>query len=297
MTAREATRKMVAAATQLDALQQIVVRIDAIAAQHNVPLVRMARTGSAGTTSSSSTASHHQHAPGGPHHTHHHGLPALQEEQHREELVPRSAAAVVQPHMWQPKNTIVRSAYREVSSQVVAQRAAGPLAAAAAVAPVAPPPVVQSMAAAAAAAAAGVPASTNMLRTPRMTGEGGAGGATFAAGAAAGASPLHRDANNSLGGLGIRSSSSSNHNGSLAAGSSCVGVVASPARRPSSSSGCGRHSQPETPINCPLMVFEEDAAPEDTLMAAVQQLAEAQTPRRAYSTPRRTSRRASTGGG
>lgn len=274
---------MVAAATQLDALQQIVARIDAIAAEHNIPLVHMARPGSAGTTAGSSAAAHHGHQ-------HHTGLSVLQEDHVRQELVPRSAAAVVQPNMWQPKNTIVRSAYREVSSQVVAQRAAGPLAAAAAVAPVAPLPVVQSLTAAAAAAAAGGAAGSPTgvaLKTPRVASAGG----NAAASVAAVPSPLHRDPH-SLGGP-LRSNNS--YNGSTAAGPGCIGY-GSPARRPSSSGGGGRHSQPETPINCPLMVFEEDAAPEDTLMAAVQHLAEAQTPRPAYSTPRRSSRRASTGG-
>lgn len=295
VTARQATQKMVAAATQLDALQQIVARIDAIAAEHNIPLVHMARPGSAGTTAGSNAAAHHGNA--GSHHAHQHhtGLSVLQEDHVREELVPRSAAAVVQPNMWQPKNTIVRSAYREVSSQVVAQRAAGPLAAAAAVAPVAPLPVVQSLTAAAAAAAAaggaaGSPTAV-ALKTPRALSAGG----NPAASVAAVSSPLHRDLH-SLGGP-LRSNNSS-YNGSTTAGPGCLGY-GSPARRPSSSGGGvggGRHSQPETPINCPLMVFEEDAAPEDTLMAAVQQLAEAQTPRPAYSTPRRSSRRASTGG-
>jgi hypothetical protein len=286
VTAREATRKMVAAATQLDALQQIVARIDTIAAEHNVALVHMARPASAGTAGANAAAHGHQH-----------GLSVLQEEGQRDELVPRSAAAVVQPNMWQPKNTIVRSAYREVSSQVVAQRAAGPLAAAAAVAPVAPPPVAQHMAAAAVAAAAGGMAHGSVLQTPRP-----ASASMGAAGPAAGswspitagtASTAHRELS-SLGGV-VRSNSSS-HNGGTPAGAYGFG---SPAQRGSSAGGGGRHSQPETPINCPVMVVQEGAAPEDTLMAAVQQL-QSQTPRHGHMyTPRRTasaSRRSSTGG-
>lgn len=309
VTAREATRKMVAAATQLDALQQIVAREDAIAAAHGIQLVHMARPGSAGITAAASTAAAHQHG-----HGHPHGPAGKQEEGAavygvivREELVPRSAAAVVQPHMWQPKNTIVRSAYREVSSQVVAQRAAGPLAAAAAVAPVAPTPVVQSMAAAAAAAAAGVgslgsPGVTNgpAAKTPRpcsapVQAAAAAGSWSPAAAAAApGTVPAMQRDTSCLGG-GMRSNSSS-HNG--AAPASPYTGFGSPAHRGSSAGGGGRHSQPETPINNPLMVLQEGAAPEDTLMAAVQQLAEAQTPRPS-ATPRRSSgqyRRSSTGG-
>lgn len=281
---------MVAAATQLDALQQIVARIDAIAAEHNIPLVHMARPASAGTTAGAAAAAHGHH------------LPALQEEGARDESVPRSAAAVVQPNKWQPKNTIVRSAYREVSSQVVAQRAAGPLAAAAAVAPVAPPDVAQSMAAAAAAdAAAGSGAALAgypSLKTPcpasapvAATGATVGNWSPVTAGAKSG---VHRELS-SLSGH-VRSNSSS-HNGGTPAGAYSFG---SPAHRVSSSGGGGRYSQPETPVNCPLMVVQEGAAPEDTLLAAVHQLAEAQTPRHGHLyTPRRTSsanRRSSTGG-
>jgi hypothetical protein len=275
---------MVAAATQLDALQQIVVRIETIAAEHNVTLVHMARPSSAGTTSANAAAHGHQH-----------GLSTLQEEGQRDELVPRSAAVVVQPNMWQPKNTIVRSTYREVSSQVVAQRAAGPLAAAAAVAPVAPPPVAQHMAA---AAAAGGMAHGSARQTPGPA-SAPMGPAVPAAGSwspitAGTASTVHRELS-SLGGA-VRSNSSS-HNGGTPAGAYGFG---SPAQRGSSAGGGGRHSQPDTPMNCPLMVVQEGAAPEDTLMAAVQQLAESQTPRHGHMyTPRRSasaSRRSSTGG-
>lgn len=296
VTAREATRKMVAAATQLDALQQIVARIDAIAVEHSVQLVHMARPASASTAASAAT---------------HHGLAAVQEDGGvREELVPRSAAAVVQPNKWQPKNTIVRSAYREASSQVVAQRAAGPLAAAAAVAPVAPPDVAQSMAAAAAAAAAAAGASPggsaslpyrHVLQTPQLA------SAPIAAAAAAGPvgnwSPAPAGAEtegrrelSSLSGA-VHSNSSSHNGGGTPTGGYRFG---SPAHRGSSSGGGGRHSQPVTPVNCPLVVVQEGAAPEDTLMAAVQQLAEAQTPRHTHMhTPRRAAsanRRSSTGG-
>lgn len=285
---------MVAAATQLDALQQIVARIDAIAVEHSVQLVHMARPASASTAASAAT---------------HHGLSAVQEDGGvREELVPRSAAAVVQPNKWQPKNTIVRSAYREASSQVVAQRAAGPLAAAAAVAPVAPPDVAQSMAAAAAAAAAagaspgGSSASLpyrHVLQTPRPASApiaAAAGPVGNWSPAAAGAETGGRRELSSLSGA-VRSNSSSHNGGGTPRGGYGFG---SPAHRGSSSGGGGRHSQPETPVNCPLMVVQEGAAPEDTLMAAVQQLAEAQTPRHTHMhTPRRATsanRRSSTGG-
>lgn len=345
MTAREATRKMVAAATQLDALQQIVTRIGAIAAEHNVPLVHMARPGSAGTAAGGAAGVHHHHHHG--QHTHGH-LSTLQEDhQHhvRDELVPRSAAAVVQPNLWQPKNTIVRGAYREISSQVVAQRAAGPLAAAAAVAPVAPPPVVQSMAAAAeaeaaaalasaggergaavgsavaavaaaAAAAGALSSSSSQSRIPMRPFSASAAGAPPAAAVTASGAgsatgpPLKTPRPYSCGGAPAaagptqRISSGGSHHktyGSSSAGGMYPGF-GSPAHRPTSSSGGGmgvgggggRHSQPETPVNNPLLVLQEGAAPEDTLMAAVQQLAEAQTP-----TPRRphsSNRRSSTGG-
>jgi hypothetical protein len=302
----------VAAATQLDALQQIVACIDAIAAEHNVPLVHMARPGSAGTTAGAAGAQHHGHG--------HHGLPSLQEDAAKDEhsLVPRSAAAVVQPNMWQPKNTIVRSAYREVSSFVVAQRAAGPLAAAAAVAPVAPPPVVQSMAAAAAAAAAGggpagatgsaagsgSPAVKTVASMSRPvsasaipSAPGGSWSPAGSLGTPGGAAPAHRDM--SCLGAGVRSISSSHNGTAVPTCSVSHGGFSSPAaqRGASSSGGGGRYSQPETPINNPLMVLQEGAAPEDTLMAAVQQLSEAQTPRHAgMYTPRRSGRRGSTGG-
>jgi hypothetical protein len=316
VTAREATRKMVAAATQLDALQQIVMRIDAIAAEHNVPLVHMARPGSAGTTAGAAAAQHHAHG--------HHGMPSLQEDAAKDEhsLVPRSAAAVVQPNMWQPKNTIVRSAYREVSSLVVAQRAAGPLAAAAAVAPVAPAPMVQSMAAAAAAAAAGGgsaaatssaaggsgspavktvasilrPVSASAIPSAPPGSWSPAGSLSTPGGAAA----AHRDT--SCLGAGVRSTSSSHNGTNIPTCSLSHGGFSSPAAHRGTSSsggggGGGRHSQPETPINNPVMVLQEGAAPEDTLMAAVQQLSEAQTPRRGgMYTPRRAGRRGSTGG-
>jgi hypothetical protein len=302
VTAREATRKMVAAATQLDALQQIVTRIDAIAAEHNMPLVHMARPSSAGAPKA-----------GGADSAGHHGLPAGQEDGAREELVPRSAAAVVQPNLWQPKNTIVRSAYREASSQVVAQRAAGPLAAAAAVAPVAPLPVAQSLAAAAAAAAAAAGAAEasgasaaaagplpahaagTVLQTPRTLQPGLGAAASAAAGVLA-----HRESS-SFGGV-MRSSASSGgggYGGSIPAGA--LGGFSTPrtAYRGSSGGGGGgvgggRHAQQEA-VNCPLMVLQEGAAPEDTLMAAVQSLAVAQTPRTMY-TPRRSSRKSSAGG-
>jgi hypothetical protein len=279
VTAREATRKMVAAATQLDALQQVVARVDDIAAAHGIALVHMARPnsiaaagggggaggGGAGATGGATPAQHHagHHA-----YSHHRGdalaAPAP-DEPVREEFVPRFAAAVVAPNMWQPKNTIVRSTFREVSSQVVAQRAAGPLAAAAAVAPVAPLPVVQNMVAAAAAAAGdGAVTAGGRLPSARHS-QPGTGAAAAASGGQA---------------LGMRFGSSGGGGGS--AGST-------PVRPPSSSSGGGggRHSVPETPINCPMMVLEEGALPEDMLVAAMQQLAEAQTPRPTPATQRR----------
>lgn len=99
VTAREATRKLVAAATQVDALQQVIERVDSTALAHGIQLV---------------------------HYEPKQALPAPEET--GEELVPRSAHVVVQPNLWQPKNTIVRGTFRET----VATRASGAAAVAAA---------------------------------------------------------------------------------------------------------------------------------------------------------------------
>jgi hypothetical protein len=97
VTAREATRKMVSAATQLDALEKVAARVDAIAAAHGVEVQHMQRphqlpagVAAAGKAGAADAA-----------------------EQEQEGLVPRSASAVVQPNLWQPKNTIVRGAFKE----------------------------------------------------------------------------------------------------------------------------------------------------------------------------------------
>lgn len=103
VTAREATRKLVSAATQVDALQQVIERVDHLAAAYGIEVV------------------HHQ-TQAKP------ALPAA--ETPGQELVPRSAHVVVQPNLWQPKNTIVRGTFRET----VATRAGTNAAAAASVA-------------------------------------------------------------------------------------------------------------------------------------------------------------------
>jgi hypothetical protein len=134
VTAREATRKMVSAATQLDALEKVAARVDAIAAAYGVEVQHMQRA--------------HQLPAGGAAAGKAGAADASEAEQ--EGLVPRSASAVVQPNLWQPKNTIVRGAFKES----VATRT-GMLAAVAAGVPMAPP-VAGGSAAAAAAAAAGL---------------------------------------------------------------------------------------------------------------------------------------------
>lgn len=104
VTAREATRKLVSAATQVDALQQVIERVDSTAAAHGIEVV------------------HHQTKQ---------ALPAADPED--QALVPRSAHVVVQPNLWQPKNTIVRGTFREtVATRAGASAAAAAAAAAAA---------------------------------------------------------------------------------------------------------------------------------------------------------------------
>lgn len=98
VTAREATRKMVSAATQLDALEKVAARVDGIAAAHGVEVQHMQRP--------------HQ-LPAGGAAAGKAGAADAAEHQEQEGLVPRSASAVVQPNLWQPKNTIVRGAFKE----------------------------------------------------------------------------------------------------------------------------------------------------------------------------------------
>jgi hypothetical protein len=281
---------MMAAATQLDALQQVVARIDAIAAAHNIPLVHMARPHSGG---------HHHHGaglgaracstPGGPGAAGS-GLAFLQqqatgdaERQAREEHVPRSAAAVVATNVWQPRNTIVRSTHRQVSSQVVAQRAAGPLAAAAAVAPVAPLPLMQSMMAAAAAAEAAAAAAAAATaggggeQAPVM---GVADASAFGGGSRPGsAAPATRPRVSAVGAAsGAPGARASVPRFASAGGVASVASVASTplAARPASGHSAAGGRVPDTPLigGLPMMVLEEGALlPEDMLVAAMQQLA------------------------
>jgi hypothetical protein len=97
VTAREATRKMVSAATQLDALEKVAARVDSIAAANGVEVQHMQRP-------------HQLPAAGAAA-----GKPGAADaaEQEQEGHVPRLASAVVQPNLWQPKNTIVRGAFKE----------------------------------------------------------------------------------------------------------------------------------------------------------------------------------------
>ncbi|KAF8065931.1 Aspm [Scenedesmus sp. PABB004] len=116
VTAREATRKLVSAATQLDALQQVLARVECVAAAHGLELPRLARPGQ----------------PGGGHGGSGGGAGEAREG---EELVPRNPAAIAAPNHWQPKNTIVRGAFREsVATRAHAAAAASAAAAAAAAA-------------------------------------------------------------------------------------------------------------------------------------------------------------------
>jgi hypothetical protein len=169
VTAREATRKMVSAATQLDALEKVAARVDSIAAANGVEVQHMQRphqlpaAGAAAGKAGAADAAEHQEQEG---------------------LVPRSASAVVQPNLWQPKNTIVRGAFKES----VATRT-GMLAAAAAAAGV---PLGQSMAGVNAAAAGmsaggGVSmAGAAAAAVPGMVGKADMFGSGAAAAAAAG---------------------------------------------------------------------------------------------------------------
>eukprot|EP00879_Flechtneria_rotunda_P022893 GHRR01024196.1.p1 GENE.GHRR01024196.1~~GHRR01024196.1.p1 ORF type:complete len:241 (+),score=102.73 GHRR01024196.1:1352-2074(+) len=115
VTAREATRKMVAAATQLDALQQVLERVESVAAAHGVQVAHTGRLGQSPAKGGAAPAA------------------ATVPDRDRDELVPRSAHAVMHPNAWQPKNTIVRGVLRESVNTYAAAAAAAACSAAASV--------------------------------------------------------------------------------------------------------------------------------------------------------------------
>jgi hypothetical protein len=162
VTAREATRKMVSAATQLDALEKVAARVDAIAAANGVQVQHMQRPHqlpAAGTAAGAADAA----------------------EQEQEGMVPRSASAVVQPNLWQPKNTIVRGAFKES----VATRT-GMLAAVAAGVPMGQSLAGGNAAAAAAGMSGGVGASMGGAAAAGMVGKADMLGSGAAAAAGVG---------------------------------------------------------------------------------------------------------------
>lgn len=132
---------MVSAAAQCDALERVWKRVETVAVAHGVEVLHMPPRVALPAPEAA-------------------GSGAAAEE--AEELVPRAASAVVQPNLWQPKNTIVRGAFRES----VATRT-GVLAAVAAGVPVALAAAKGDAAAgAAAAAASSSDASTRRLPGP-----------------------------------------------------------------------------------------------------------------------------------
>jgi hypothetical protein len=164
VTAREATRKMVSAATQLDALEKVAARVDSIAAANGVEVQHMQRPHqlpAAGAAAGKAGA-------------------ADAAEQEQEGHVPRLASAVVQPNLWQPKNTIVRGAFKES----VATRT-GMLAAAAAAAGVQMSQSVAGGNVAAAGMSAGLGASMGGATAAAMVGKADMFGSGAAAAAAA----------------------------------------------------------------------------------------------------------------